>query len=580
MSTQTHSRLMTLNSAVPTTCSGNWQSSGRALLAAAGLGLFFAPVMAADLRVVVDGGADLLVENRSTSSLAEIGLHPGSGWAIDCPGAPGSGSLARLGSLAGQSQQRCAGEATAAQPRSAVVAAARRADGSAALSHASRTLLLGPSESIVLVAGGAVHNDTDTDGILDAGETIDYHYTLLNLGALDVSSLVTVDEFGAVTCPQTTLAVGASMICTRSYTLTPADQTAGLVINQVDIDGVDTLGRNVGATDVIVSQNLAGRAGVRVFKSPRVADDVDGNGVTSIGDLIRYTFVIKNSGAEALSSVTLFEPDPSRIDTPIVCAATTLAGASFAGNGSGGLGSTDVLLCSADYTVRPSDAAIRQVLNVAEVTAIAPVAGQVIATAASTVVVPVPPVIGVSKALVSNVGIGPGPYTVRFAIVVGNYGTIPLQEVQVEENLRQTFPLPVAFSVVSVAVQGTGAPNPGFNGISDTGLLDPAQSTLVPGDAMTIDLVLSVSPGVLAGPFLNQVIATGRDSINQSVADASTAGMNPDPDGDGIPNENEPTPIIFNVLPPPVNIPSHSPLGLLLLALAVGLAAFRLRLRG
>lgn len=580
MSKLTPIRLMSLKSAH---AAARWTASraaARALFAALTLAFVAAPAAAGDLRVVVERSADLLVENRSSVGLGEINLHVGSGWIVDCPGATGSGSLARVGSLAAQSQQRCAGDATQARPRSAVAVAAQRANGSATLSHASRTLLLGPGESIVLVAGGAVHNDADTDGVLDAGETIDYHYTLLNLGALDVSSLVAVDEFGAVNCPQTTLAVGASMVCTRSYTLTPADQSAGLVINQVDIDGVDTLGRSVGATDVIVSQNLAGRAGVRVFKSPRVADDVDGNGVTSIGDLIRYTFVIKNSGAESLASVTLFEPDPSRIDTPISCAATTLAGAPFSGNGSGGLASTDVLLCSADYTVRASDAAIRQVLNVAEVTAIAPVAGQVIATAASTVVVPVPPVIGVSKALVSNVGIGPGPYTVRFAIVVGNYGTIALQQVQVEENLRQTFPLPVAFSVLSVAVQGTGAPNPGFNGIGDTGLLDPAQSTLVPGATLVIDLVLSVSPGVQAGPFLNQVIATGRDSINQSVADASTSGMNPDPDGDGDPDENDPTPIIFNVLPPPQNIPSHSPWGLLMLALLLGVAGFRARSQG
>jgi hypothetical protein len=358
-----------------------------------------------------------------------------------------------------------------------------------------------------------------------------------------------------------------------------ADQAAGLIVNQVDIDGVDSAGRPVGATDVMVNLNLAGRASVRVFKSPRVIDDVDNNNVTSVGDRIGYTFVVKNSGAETLNNVNLFEPDPTRIDTPISCSPTTLAGAPFSGIGTGSIGSTDLLLCTAEYTVRDSDASIRQVLNVAEVRAQAPVGGTVIATASSTVVVPVPPQIGVSKALVSNEGIGPGPYQVRYLIVVENFGTVALQQVQVTENLRQTFPLPVTFSVVSVAVDGTGVANPAFNGISDVNLLLGPQSTLAPGASFMIDLRLSVSPGQMAGPFMNSVIASGSDSINQSVADVSVVGMNPDPDGNGDPDEDEPTPVIFNVLIPPTNVPVDSPIALLALLLLVGLAGIRLQLR-
>jgi len=555
--------------------------SSRMWLASCALALVAVTGSAAaqQLRVAVEGSAGVLVDNQSAQPMTDVSLFPGLGWTIDCSGGTGASS-ASLGLLRVNEPRRCSGDASAAAKRSAVVASARLADGRVQLGHASRALLLNPGEGIVLVAAGSVHNDTDTDGRLDAGETIAYHYSVLNLGDLALSGLALVDQSGAVTCPQTTLAVGASMICTRNYTITAGDQTAGLIINQVDIDGLDSATRPVGATDVIVSQNLAGRAGVRVFKSPRIANDVDNNNVTSVGDLIQYTFVIKNSGAEVLNSVNLFEPDPTRIDTPIVCAATTLGGAAFAGNGSGSLTSNSVLLCTAQYTVRASDASIRQVLNVAEVRAQAPVAGTVIATASSTVVVPVPPMIGVSKALISNVGIGPGPYQVRYAMVVRNFGTVALQRVQVTENLRQTFPLPVTFSVVSVAVNGTGTTNPNFNGISDINLLTAAQSTLVPGATFTIDLVLNVSPGDMRGPFLNSVIATGSDSINQSVADVSTVGMNPDPNGNGDPDEDEPTPVIFNVLVAPTSIPTTSPAALLLMCLLFGIVAVRSRLRG
>ncbi|MCB1554850.1 MAG: hypothetical protein KDJ14_13665 [Xanthomonadales bacterium] len=437
------------------------------------------------------------------------------------------------------------------------------------MSHVSVAAALGPGEGIVLVAGGAVHNDTDIDGVLDAGESIDYHYTVLNLGDLDLSALALTDVSGAVSCPQPTLAVGASMVCTRNYVISAADQTAGIVVNQVDVDGMDSLARDVAASDVLVSLNLAGRAGIRVFKSPRIIDDADGNSVTSVGDLIEYTFVIKNSGAEQLTAVNLTEPDPGRIDTPITCAAQTLGGQAFSGNGSGTLISNDVLLCTAQYTVRMSDADIRQVLNVAEVEGTAPIAGSVIGTAASTVVVPVPPIIGVSKAVISNSGAGLGTYAVHYMMVVSNLGVVALEDVQVEENLRLTFPLPVTFEVFDVQVSGTGAPNSGFDGELDTGLLDASVSTLAPGDSMIIDLFIGVRPGYDPGPFLNQVVATGHDSINQAVSDLSVSGTNPDPDGDGNPDEDEPTPIIFGVPVRLANVPAMSPLGLLGLLLAV-----------
>ena len=552
--------------------------AGRFAFAAA-LVLVATATQAQNLRVDVNpasGQASVL--NQSARPLGNVSLHAGADWQINCGG--GFGLSSRLGDLAVNGRLACEADSSRARSSAAIMASGVEGNGRARLGHASRTLLLDPGEGIIVLAGGAVHNDTNGNGVLNTAETLDYHYTLLNLGDLDLSGLAVVDQSGAVSCPQTTLAVGANMVCTRSYVLTATDESAGGVVNIIDVDGVDSAARPVGATDVIVNQNLQGRAGVRVFKSPRILDDVDNNNVTSIGDIIEYTFVIKNSAAEVLNSVNLFEPDPSRIDTPIVCSATTLSGAPFSGNGTGSLTSNEVLLCTAQYTVRASDAAIRQVLNVAEVNAQAPVAGTLIATAASTVVVPVPPVIGVAKGLVSNVGIGPGPYAIRYSIVVENFGTVDLQRVQVIEDLRTTFPLPVGFDVVSVGVTGTGTPNPSFDGETDTNLLDADQSSLVVGDSFTIDLRISVSPGELAGPFMNQVTAIGNDSINQSVADVSVNGLNPDPDDNGDPEENTPTPVIFNVLVAPLNIPVDSPWALLaLMAMLLSLSASALRRR-
>lgn len=529
-----------------------------------------AAASAQSLRLGAERGADLVLANAGPAALQSPRLFTSAGWTVDC----GGGFPAQ--SLSGNASLRCSG-ALDVQQRSASAAASALLGESSKVTYASTSIVpagVSPGEGIVLVAGGAVHADANADGRLDAGEGIAYSYSVVNLGDQALSGLAVTDLAGAVTCPQTTLAVGANMVCTRNYTVTAGDQTAGLVLNTIGVAGSDASARPVAASDLVLLQNLAGRAALKAFKSPRVADDADANGVVSVGDLIRYTFLLKNAGAESLGSVALVEPDPTRIDTAIACAATTLGGAGFSGLGGGALASGDAVLCSADYTVRASDAVLRQVLNLATASAVAPVAGAVNASAASTIVVPVPPMIGVSKALVSNTGIGPGPYAVRYSIVVQNYGTTALFDVQVLENLRQTFPSPVAFSVTSVSVVGTGAANPGFNGDSDTALLNAAASTLAPGASITIDLRLSVSPGIQGGPFFNQVFASGRDAINQAVSDASVAGSNPDPDGDGIPTENSPTPITFNVQPPPAFIPAGGPLSLVLLALVLLAGSF------
>jgi len=447
------------------------------------------------------------------------------------------------------------------------------------LEHHSKSLAavtLFPGQGIVLVAGGAVHDDADSDGLLDAGEGIDYTYTVINLGDSPLSGLAVADSLGAVSCPQATLAVGQHMVCTRAYVLTPADATAGAVINGVEVQGQDGGGRPVQASDVLIVQNLAGGAGIRVFKSPQVIADSDATGTVTLGDVLRYTFVVKNSGEEALSAVNLTEPDPDRIDTGIVCNATTLGGQAFSGNATGSLASGDTILCRADYEVRQSDADLGQVLNLVEVRASAPVAGPLFASGASAVTAaetPMP-VIGVAKSIEPISGTG--PYSVSFRIVVRNYGIVPLSDVQVVENLRDTFPLPVSFSVLGMVVNGTAVANPDFDGEGDINMLVSALSTLAVDDEIIIDLDLEVDPGAATGPYFNTVTASGRDTNGVVVADVSVSGTNPDPDGDGIPDENTPTPIQFPprapVLNQPAVIPSSSTWSLLLLMLAMAAA--------
>lgn len=341
------------------------------------------------------GAFGFTVSNIGAGDLADVRLVSDSGHAIDCgmQTVQQGGDFAPLVLYSGESLNCTAYPLAQQSLRNAnVVVLARDKDGK----RVQRSLSLmrptgAPAQGSVVLAGGGIHIDGNSDGLLQAGEAINYDYTVLNLGSLALSALAATDIDGAVTCPQTTLAVGASMTCTRVHAITPAEAGAGLVFNQIDIAGVDANSDAVIAGDFVVTQNLGGDAGIRVFKIPLLFDDVDNSGVASIGDVLRYTFVIKNDNAQTLASVNLIEPDPSLIDTPITCNPTTLNGQPFAALGSAVLLSNDVELCRADHTITPADAVAGSADNLVEATAQPGIGGPVQGTGASAVVIPAAP---------------------------------------------------------------------------------------------------------------------------------------------------------------------------------------------
>ena len=79
-----------------------------------------------------------------------------------------------------------------------------------------------------------------------AGDVITYTYVLTNSGNVALSGPFTVtDDKAVVTCPPTvTLAVGDSITCTASYTITGADVTAGSVTNTASASSADEVTSN------------------------------------------------------------------------------------------------------------------------------------------------------------------------------------------------------------------------------------------------------------------------------------------------------------------------------------------------
>lgn len=405
------------------------------------------------LRVEVAGAAGhqpaagefvFAIRNTGSERLEQIRILADRRHALGCSAQTTQGrGFVDHGVLAAGDSVECRGRSLAPGKRTAasIAVRARTPGGKAAVqvAHLAMAPTAALDQGVPVVLGGSTLNDANGDGILDAGETIDYHYTVLNAGTLGLSGLALADLGGAVACPQTSLAPGAWMACISQHAITAAEAADGFVVNEATLTGSDANGEPVEAGDMVLRMNLDGTADVRAFKSPLLADDADGSGYASVGDLIGYTFVVKNGGVQALSAVNLVEPDPTRLDGPITCAANTLGGQPFAGLGSGTLGSYDSVLCHADYTIKAADAAAGEADNLADVSGQPTFGGPVTGAAASAVVVPLPASIEVAKALVGESGSKPGiaepGETLTYGIRLDNAGSIDAHNVGVTDVL-------------------------------------------------------------------------------------------------------------------------------------------------
>jgi uncharacterized repeat protein (TIGR01451 family) len=89
-----------------------------------------------------------------------------------------------------------------------------------------------------------------------AGTVITYSFKVSNTGNVALSSVVVTDPLAGlspITCPATSLAVGASMTCTAKYTTTSADVSRGTVLNTATATGKDPDGVTAGPSTSTVT---------------------------------------------------------------------------------------------------------------------------------------------------------------------------------------------------------------------------------------------------------------------------------------------------------------------------------------
>jgi gliding motility-associated-like protein len=159
-------------------------------------------------------------------------------------------------------------------------------------------------------------------------------------------------------------------------------------------------------------------------------------------------------------------------------------------------------------------------------------------------------IFGISKAASSPSIQANGTYNVTYKVVVKNYSSVHLNNVILIENLATTFPLPTTFSIISspaIITPGSSLVlNPTFDGTLQTSLTTTL-SVLNPNSTDTILFTLNINPKGVFGTYKNSIVGFSQPSLGIALVDSSNVGINPDPDGDGYPtNNNIPTPLNFS----------------------------------
>ncbi|HSL27985.1 MAG TPA: TadE/TadG family type IV pilus assembly protein, partial [Anaerolineales bacterium] len=178
-----------------------------------------------------------------------------------------------------------------------------------------------------------------------AGETINFTYTLTNNGTADLSGLALTVTHGTLSCPGTTLAVGASMTCTGSYVTTAADVSAGSISAQATASGSD--GTNpITSNTATVLLDWVEQPAITLTKSAS-------SEYAPQGGTIVYTFVITNSGNVPLTGPTISD---AQLGAPFAC-----------GGDLPPLASTS---CTASYVVTAGDVGDNELVNSATASAL------------------------------------------------------------------------------------------------------------------------------------------------------------------------------------------------------------------
>ncbi|WP_162312931.1 DUF7507 domain-containing protein [Pseudoxanthomonas yeongjuensis] len=254
------------------------------------------------------------------------------------------------------------------------------------------------------------------------GQEVDYTYVVTNTGNVGISGIaVSDDRIATVSCPASTLAAGASMTCTGSYTVTQADLDAGSVTNVATANGTPANGTLSVPRDQVTITAPAAAPALTLAKTVTSGSPYD-----SVGDVVDYRYVVTNTGNVTINALVVTD---DRIAT-VTCPVTSLApGASTT--------------CTASYAITQADLDAGTVVNHASATG-TPARGTLApATDDATAVATGSPQLTLVKTVTSG-----SPYdgvgdVVGYRYVVSNTGNVRINALAVTDDKIATVSCPV-----------------------------------------------------------------------------------------------------------------------------------------
>jgi len=213
----------------------------------------------------------------------------------------------------------------------------------------------------VPVARIAIAKSADPLVVAKAGDPITYTFTVINQGTVDLTDVSVddpmLDAAGlTVTCDATSLAAGDSMDCKASgtYGTTSGDIAAGQIQNTATVTGTPPANPDGSAATPVTADDSAT---VLIGPAPaleltKTADPTVLPYTAKVGDIVTYTFTVKNTGEGTAYNVAINDP----MFTNVKCDSTTLAP-------NGGM-----TTCTATYAVQQKDLNAGSFTNTAKAT--------------------------------------------------------------------------------------------------------------------------------------------------------------------------------------------------------------------
>jgi choice-of-anchor A domain-containing protein/uncharacterized repeat protein (TIGR01451 family) len=359
------------------------------------------------------------------------------------------------------------------------------ADG---LSPAGTAVASEPSTSVVSVQVApalSLMKTATPDTVDNAGDVIDYQFVVTNSDNFTVNAVAVAEtSFSGtgtppvVVCPAATLAPGGQQTCTASYTVTPEDIAAGRPITDEAVaTGIGPNGQPVTSNPATAAVTIATVPGLALSQSVSPAR------VFTAGQLVTYSFLVTNNGAETVHALSINEVSFTGTGTlsPIVCPVTTLA-------------PSQSTTCTATYTVTQADiVAGSPIVDTARARGLNP-AGEPVASpqASATLLVSPPLALALAKSADPGTASAAGQ-VITFSYAVTNTGILTVHDL----------------SATDTSFSGTGTPPVVTCPVT---ILAPEASTTCTGSYPVTQADIDAG-----NPIIDAAVATGTGPEGQPV---------------------------------------------------------------